>query len=229
MKWFKHSSDASENDKIGKLEAEFGLIGYAVYFKILEICASNWDEISEPKFSFSSTKIKNKLSLNYKKTESILSLCSVLTLFSFKKNGKIYEIEFPNMAKIKKRYQKCDVATTNEKPSNSTPNKRKNKEKDKETETEKENAMWDEKINDEVYATYQFTEGYPRNVFDEFAKEAWPLFEASDDPKKIWKRFLANYIKNAKPRIREAVIAISKQEKSIEDYMAEFFPEETSV
>lgn len=90
-------------------------------------------------------------------------------------------------------------------------------------------AEWDVQANDEVYASYQFAEGYPRNVFDEFAKEAWPLFEASDDPKKIWKRFLANYIKNAKPRIREAMIAASKQDKSIGDYMAEFFPEEESV
>jgi hypothetical protein len=219
MKWFKHNSDASSNDKIGKLEAEFGLIGYAVYFKIVEICAANWDEVSYPKFSFSASQIKSKLSLNYVKTESILSLASVLNLFSFQKNGKYYEIEFPNLEKIKKRYQKNDVAATNEKPTNSTPNKRKNKEEEKET----ENFVFDEVVNDEVFASYQITEGYPRHVFDEFAKEAWPLYSVDPNPTKNWKRFLANYIKNNKPRIRDMILEKAREEKSYSQITKELF------
>jgi len=40
MKWFKHYSDASQDEKLVALEAEFGLEGYARYWKILEIIAS---------------------------------------------------------------------------------------------------------------------------------------------------------------------------------------------
>jgi hypothetical protein len=36
MKWFKHQTDASEDIKIKRLEAEFQLDGYACFFKIVE-------------------------------------------------------------------------------------------------------------------------------------------------------------------------------------------------
>lgn len=59
------------------------------------------------------------------------------------------------------------------------------------------------KINDEVFKVYEFNFGYPRNIFDEFARDAWPLYMASDDPRKSWKRFLTHYLKNSKPQIED--------------------------
>jgi hypothetical protein len=108
--------------------------------------------------------------------------------------------------------------------------KQTNKQTNKHTETKNE-VVSDEYINtcDQVYASYQFTEGYPRNVFDEFAKEAYPLFCASDDPRKQWARFLAAYIRNAKPRIRNYMERSAVEDKPISAYMAEFFPEESNV
>lgn len=37
MKWFKHSTDASEDVRIQRLEERYGNIGYAVFFKCLEM------------------------------------------------------------------------------------------------------------------------------------------------------------------------------------------------
>lgn len=39
--WFKHDMNASNDNKIRKLEFEHKLEGYAVYWKILELLASN--------------------------------------------------------------------------------------------------------------------------------------------------------------------------------------------
>lgn len=58
-------------------------------------------------------------------------------------------------------------------------------------------------IKNEVFKAYQFNHGYPREIFDEFADEAWPLFEAQSDPNKNWKRFLTHYIKNSKHKIED--------------------------
>ena len=138
------------------------------------------------------------------------------------------------MAKIKKRNQKKDVSATNEKPSNDTPNKRKNKEKDKDTEEEDFGVVVAAteiiKTNDQVYATYQFTHGYPRELFDEFARDAWPIYSASNDPAKDWKRFLSHFIKNSKPQIEERMreMISNKPDKSYSEILSELFSDEVA-
>ena len=138
MKWFKHHSDMSMNDKIGKLEDKFGLVGYAAYLKILEMCALNWDEKSEPIFSFSLKQIKNKLRLKSKQTDIILGLMSDLNLFQISKSKDEVIIKAPKLAEIKKRHQKKDASETSSKPTNDTPNKKGDKDKEKEGEGERE-------------------------------------------------------------------------------------------
>lgn len=39
MKWFKHDTDASNDPKIRKLKKKFGMVGYGVYFNLLELIA----------------------------------------------------------------------------------------------------------------------------------------------------------------------------------------------
>lgn len=101
MKWFKHYSDASLDNKICSLEDEFGYVGYGVYWKIIEICAMQWDGKSDTTFSINRKKMKSLLNINYMKTESILSLCSVLKLFNVVITEKSYEINIPKLLDIK--------------------------------------------------------------------------------------------------------------------------------
>lgn len=44
MKWFKHDSDASNDPKIKKLKKRFGMVGYGVYFNLLEIIARKMED-----------------------------------------------------------------------------------------------------------------------------------------------------------------------------------------
>jgi len=101
MKWFKHHSDASLDDKICRLEDEFGYVGYGVYWKIVELCAMQWDGKSNPIFEFNRKKMKSLLSINYMKIESILSFGSVLNLFSAEIFEKSYTIELPKLLEVK--------------------------------------------------------------------------------------------------------------------------------
>lgn len=207
MKWFKHHSDASLNDKIGRLEDQAGLIGYAAYFKILEICASNWDEVSDPIFTLSLKQIQNKLRMKSKQTDFILGLLSELNLFQITKSENEVIIVADNMAKIKKRFQK----TTNSQPTNDTPikNKSKNKDTDKEKEAEKEDSSIPKDIFQIIKTNYQYSD----EIIEEVRKDAWLKYSASDDPKKDWRRFIANYFKFEKDKIRNKLIESAKPSK----------------
>ena len=76
MKWFKHYTDASNNDAINRLEQEFGYEGYGVYWKITELCASKYDAKSGPDnapvFTLNKLKTKKLLGLTQSKIENIL-------------------------------------------------------------------------------------------------------------------------------------------------------------
>lgn len=101
MKWFKHYTDASNDDGINRLEQEFGYEGYGVYWKIIELCALKWDGKSKPIFTLNRKKIRLILSLNYVKTELILSLISELKLFNVVISEFDYSFEIPKLLEIK--------------------------------------------------------------------------------------------------------------------------------
>jgi hypothetical protein len=125
MKWFKHMTNASDDDKISIIEARHGLVGYAVFWKLVELCAANWDEISPPDFIFSRKLIQNKLGLKSKQTDNILSSFSELNLFQIEKGKFVIKIFAPKLVDIKKRYQKNDQAETKQRPSYKIQNKNK--------------------------------------------------------------------------------------------------------
>ncbi len=128
MKWFKHYTDASFDNKIAEVEQEFGLTGYAVYFKLIETCAMQWDGKTEPIFDLNKKKTKSILSLNYKKTQSILSLFSVLNLFHVEIFDNFYRIKIPNLAKIKDNHTK-NLQVTGNKVSENLPQEKKRTDK----------------------------------------------------------------------------------------------------
>ena len=96
--------------------------------------------------------------------------------------------------------------------------------KDKDKDKDKDNTNSEQCINktrsntefamglESSYKSYSFTEGYPRNIFEEFALEAYPIYLASNKPDKQWLNFLTYYIKNNKPKIQERM-----RQKSYDD------------
>lgn len=150
MKWFKHYTDASFDNKLNRVEDKFGLVGYAVYFKIIEVCAMQWDGKTEPIFDINKKKTKSILSLNYKKTESILSLFSVLNLFSVEIFEEFYRIEIPNLVKIKDNHTK-NLQVTGKLVSENLPQEKNRKEKKREEKKkEKKENSPTSKFSDEI-------------------------------------------------------------------------------
>jgi len=105
-------SSASNDSKISLLEQRFGLVGYAVYFKLIELCASNWDEVSPPVFIFSRKKISLLIGLKSKQTELLMSYLSELNLFQIEIGEFAIKVFAPKLAEVKKRYEKKREATT---------------------------------------------------------------------------------------------------------------------
>lgn len=84
--------------------------------------------------------------------------------------------------------------------------KDKDKEKDKEKEKEKETGEIPKDILETIKINYQ----YSNEVIEEVRKDAWLKYIAIDDPQKNWRRFVANYFKHEKDKIRNMLIAKSK-------------------
>ena len=77
MKWFKHYTEASVNAKIERLEARLGLIGYAAYIKILELCAEQYDGVSSDSvYFFNWVTLQNKLRMKRKSIQNLFRITS---------------------------------------------------------------------------------------------------------------------------------------------------------
>lgn len=106
MKWFKHYSNASNDSAINRLEDEFGHLGYAAYWKILEICADKWDGKSDPIFTLNKKLIQNKLRIKSKQTTLVMSSLSLSKLFEVSENDFEFIIKIPKLLKIKDNHTK---------------------------------------------------------------------------------------------------------------------------
>lgn len=104
MKWFKHMSGASRDEKIVALEGEFGLIGYARYFKILEAIAEQMDESDKCEVSWRPWKWCQ--ALGYSRRDHALSFLQALAkhgLCCLNANGELWSISVPKLLKIRAR------------------------------------------------------------------------------------------------------------------------------
>jgi uncharacterized phage protein (TIGR02220 family) len=106
MKWFKHYSNASNDAAINRLEEDFGHLGYAAYWKILEICADKWDGSSDPVFTLNKKLIQNKLRTKSKQTGLVMVSLSLSKLYKVTETDFDYVIEIPNLLKIKDNHTK---------------------------------------------------------------------------------------------------------------------------
>ncbi len=118
MKWFKHFSDASSDEDVARLIAEFGGDGYMYYWRVLETIASQmkivntqtsltyswkiWAQmtgLSQQKFKKITNFIETKLQQSSKKVERKLFLFS-------EKSKDVLMINCPKLLKIKDNHFK---------------------------------------------------------------------------------------------------------------------------
>ena len=94
MKWYKHDTDAKEDVKIKLLEKEHGLIGYAVYFKTLEIIGKSIDVNNIDDWGFvepahTMETLAESVGIELPEYRKIIETCDRLGLFAQIK-GRLY-------------------------------------------------------------------------------------------------------------------------------------------
>lgn len=108
MQWFKHYHNASSSNKISKIEAEFGLEGYARYFKLLELIAEKFDGERE-NFEFPTKTLTLYLGFYHvSRMRHYLQCLSNVGLMSFECQKTLTSISTPIMLKLQSKDFKYD-------------------------------------------------------------------------------------------------------------------------
>lgn len=109
MKWFKHFSNASEDESISYILEEMGPEGYGIYFLILETISMQMNEENKTYLKYSSKKwmkllhISKRSWVNFTKTlkESQEILNKKQPLLIINEDDKFIEINCPNLLKFR--------------------------------------------------------------------------------------------------------------------------------
>lgn len=138
MKWFKHDTNAHNDEKIREMIHEVGCEGYGVYVIVLELVGEKIDENLSPQISISDRVLREKCRLSHQKLVKILSFLDQKMLIFSKLIGKNWEISCPNMLNRLDNWTKKQssnyVATTSQVPSNQNQKENQNKKKEEEPE-----------------------------------------------------------------------------------------------
>lgn len=127
MEYFKHYSTASDSKSLNKVFDKFGHRGIAFWWMLLELCAENWDGVSEPEFSFHQRTVVTKLKSNLNTVRVWLEFCSGLGLCAFAQCDTQFNITVHNLREIKESRGRIK----GNKPEKNRYIKNKNKEEDK--------------------------------------------------------------------------------------------------
>lgn len=107
MKWFKHMSDASDDEFLQRVEDLFGLEGYARWWKLLEVIASEISESHpEPSAEFTWKKWGEKLRGKPNKLKSFLEYSENQTKIKLEQNGIILKITCYKLLELRDNHTK---------------------------------------------------------------------------------------------------------------------------
>ena len=132
MKWFKHYANASDDDFIEWLEGEYGLEGYARWWKILETIAKSMDKSGEPCAVHSWNKWQTLLVGKRSKLLTYLLAIQSRGKMKLEYNENVLKITCPKMLKMKDEYSRKSGHAPDKCPDNVA------QEAEQETETEKQ-------------------------------------------------------------------------------------------
>jgi len=108
MRWFKHLTKSRNDEKLVKLQDEFGAAGYGAYWIILEVIAENMDSDMDkncpPCVELSLKRWSKFVGFSPKKCQKVVEFLSNLELITLKVSGQNYRIGCPNLLKYKDEY-----------------------------------------------------------------------------------------------------------------------------
>lgn len=155
MKWFKHQTNARNDERMAKLADLSGLEGYGFYFMVLEIIAENMDETSRNYAEYSVDYWAKKLGILPNKFKKLLENCIESGLFLVEKDIKNdkklsknrsenYKIISPNILKYRDNHTK-NLQVASKQELDKEVDKERDIEKDKKT--QKADASAEQKFN----------------------------------------------------------------------------------
>jgi hypothetical protein len=166
MKWFRHYSDASNDEFIAWIEAEFGLEGYARWWKLLEAIAAQMKPKTEQAAAvYPWPKWQTILRVKRKQLTCFLVACEKQRKINWKATDLLLTIECPKLLEIRDNYTK-DWQATDKKLSLDT---------DTDTDTDKKNKK--KKVS------VSFSSDFDR---------LWELYPRKEGRKQAERHFLAS-------------------------------------
>ena len=144
MKWFKHISTSIDDPFIQDLLDEFGHVGYASYFILIELLAQNFDVKSPGLSDFSLAFVRRKLRISQTKLEQLLNFCSEEKKIFFKIYTRGKKRIMINCPKLKEMCDEWTKKTINKLRSNSVESQAIEEEEDKEEDKDKYSDESDE-------------------------------------------------------------------------------------
>ena len=112
MKWFKHQSNARDDERVARLEDRAGLEGYGFYFKMLEIVSQMIDESDRCDVTFSLSRWGRQANITSKKFLFLVQCCSDVGLMSVQRCSTDVTIKIPNLLKYRDNHTKNLQATS---------------------------------------------------------------------------------------------------------------------
>lgn len=138
MRWFKHMTDARNDEKLAALSDRFGLEGIGFYWTVLEIVAQKMDEKLETSASFSAKKWGSFAGISAKKFQNLAEFCASLGLFFVENDGNLITVNIPKLLNIKDEHTRKACKNSGVAPDNIRTNSRLDIELDIELDVEEE-------------------------------------------------------------------------------------------
>jgi len=104
MRWFKHMTASSDDEKLSRLKDAYGLEGYGFWWSVVEIVADKVGEVRQTSAEFSPKKWGNLVGISPKKFRILAEFCANLQLFSVAFSENLIKIDMPNILKFRDEY-----------------------------------------------------------------------------------------------------------------------------
>ena len=106
MKWFKHLSNARDDERIAQLEDAAGLEGYGFYFKLLEIVASAMDGTDRCEVGYSISRWGTLTNCHPIKARTLVGKVVSCGLVESRLDGDRLLVRIPNLLKFRDNHTK---------------------------------------------------------------------------------------------------------------------------
>lgn len=106
MKWFKHLSNARDDERISDLEDAAGLEGYGFYFKLLEIVAATMDGSDRCEVGFSISRWATLTNCHPIKARTLLGRVGSCGLVELRLDGDRAVVRIPKLLKHRDNHTK---------------------------------------------------------------------------------------------------------------------------